>query len=331
MKYATNTLAALIALSSLAALGGCARPDAAGPQQATGPTVTDANPVFADVRFRDIANAEYDAVERATVMDLSYDQRQTVHGQTLSLNSMSVAHGTLPVPSYVEITELQAGRTILVRVADHVAGGAQSGIRLTPAAAAHLGIPQGAAHGIPLRVRRVSPPEGERAALRNGMAVAERLPTPESLLAVLRAKAAALPAHVAVVPTGAASDAQASTPEATAAVETGPIIGPETPAPTAEPANSDRFIVEAAGAPTVHASAPQPASATARGYFVQIGAFRDKAGAEAVARQHGAHVTSLGGLWRVRTGPYATSSAAAAAQARLRANGVPDAHIIRPR
>ena len=94
---------------------------------------------------------------------------------------ISAAHHTLPIPSYVEVTSLASGRTILVRVDRRGPMDSNRVISLSQGAAAQLGIGD---HDT-VRVRRVNPPEPERAALRAGGAAPERMPTPQPLLAVL--------------------------------------------------------------------------------------------------------------------------------------------------
>lgn len=99
-------------------------------------------------------------------------------------NGVSVAHKTLPMPSYVEVTSLETGRTILARVDRRGPMTSEREVALSPGAAAQLGIREGE----PVRVRRVNPLEAERAELRMGKQVPERLATPDSLLAVLKKK-----------------------------------------------------------------------------------------------------------------------------------------------
>ena len=105
---------------------------------------------------------------------------------------VSIAHRTLPLPSYAEVTSLETGRTILVRVTER---GPMTGARLialSPAAAAQLGA---SADHTAIRIRRVNPPEQERAALRGGGQAPARMNTPISLVNVLRRRLdAGLPA-----------------------------------------------------------------------------------------------------------------------------------------
>jgi len=105
---------------------------------------------------------------------------------------VSAAHHTLPLPSYVEITSLASGRTILVRVERRGPMDSTHAIELSPAAAQQLGI--GADGRAAIRVRRVNPLETERAVLRAGGTVAERMATPKPLLAVLQRRMATDPA-----------------------------------------------------------------------------------------------------------------------------------------
>ncbi|WJS97603.1 septal ring lytic transglycosylase RlpA family protein [Novosphingobium humi] len=104
---------------------------------------------------------------------------------------VSAAHHTLPLPSYVEVTSLTNGRTILVRVERRGPMDSTHTIELSPAALAQLGA---SADGqAPVRVRRVNPLENERALLRAGMNAPERMPTPKPLLAVLQRRLATDP------------------------------------------------------------------------------------------------------------------------------------------
>src|SRR3546814_10286294 len=105
--------------------------------------------------------------------------------QTCALPILSAAHKTLPLPSYVEVTALDTGRTILVRVNDRGPMANDRLIDLSRGAAEQLGLADGVTG---VRVRRVNPPKAERLRLRAGKAVPDRLATPDSLLAILRRK-----------------------------------------------------------------------------------------------------------------------------------------------
>ena len=83
---------------------------------------------------------------------------QTANGERFRPAAVTAAHTTLPLPTYIEVTALDTGRTILVRVNDRgpFAGGNRI-VDLSKGAAEQLGIRgQGVA---PVRVRAVEPPE----------------------------------------------------------------------------------------------------------------------------------------------------------------------------
>ncbi|GMN13587.1 SPOR domain-containing protein [Altererythrobacter sp. MTPC7] len=115
---------------------------------------------------------------------LSYDSvGYAVTDQTAG-SGVQVAHKTLPYPSYVEVTSLETGTTILARVTSRGPMTSDHMVALSREAAAQLGAGENEA----VRVRRVNPPEHERAELRAGSRVAQRLEVPKALVSVLREK-----------------------------------------------------------------------------------------------------------------------------------------------
>lgn len=114
---------------------------------------------------------------------------QVALGERFRPGWVTAAHTTLPLPSYVEVTALATGRTILVRVNDRGPFARGRVLDLSRGAAEQLGIrAQGFAA---VRVRRVEPPERDRARLRKGKPAPERPQVPERSLARLRAQLAA--------------------------------------------------------------------------------------------------------------------------------------------
>ncbi len=122
-----------------------------------------------------------DGTEYAPTDTLNYDH---VGYAALDAGAMgySGSHHTLPLPSYVEVTSLESGRTILIRLERRGPMDSNDLLALSPAALAQLG---GTVH-TPIRVRRVNPPEDQRFLLRAGNAAPLRMDTPSSLLAVLQ-------------------------------------------------------------------------------------------------------------------------------------------------
>ncbi|WP_374295215.1 septal ring lytic transglycosylase RlpA family protein [Sphingomonas sp.] len=117
---------------------------------------------------------------------------QTANGERFRVKAIAGAHTTLPLPSYVEVTALDTGRTILVRINDRGPFVRGRIIDLTRGAARQLGIE---GRGIaPVRVRRVDPSERDRAKLRKGRAAPLRPDAPPASLAAWRAQLAGAPA-----------------------------------------------------------------------------------------------------------------------------------------
>lgn len=69
--------------------------------------------------------------------------RRTAIGEHYDMNSMSAAHPTLPLPSYVKVTNLKSGTSIIVRVNDRGPFAHDRVIDLSKAAARHLGMIEG--------------------------------------------------------------------------------------------------------------------------------------------------------------------------------------------
>lgn len=115
---------------------------------------------------------------------------RTANGERFVPKAVTAAHTTLPLPSYVEVTSLETGRTILVRINDRgpFAGRGRI-IDLSRGAAEQLGIT--ATGHAPVRVRVVEPPEKDRRKLREGKEAPVRPTVDASTLTHLRAQLAA--------------------------------------------------------------------------------------------------------------------------------------------
>lgn len=268
---------------------------------------------------------------------------------------VSLAHRTLPLPSYVEVTSLRTGKTILVRVERRGPMSGRNLVELSPAAAAQLGLD--GAQG-PVRVRRVNPMEPERALLRAGQAAPARMDTPMSLVGVLMRKLepgstaaspsaiAAAPAALPATPSPASASSRtprtalapggkartiAASPSPAPALPTaqGTSLLPAAPRPKA-PAPGTKASALAVAQPAAAPRAAPAAKAPVRGNFVvQIAAFADPARAEAAARKLGGGVSPAGKLHRVRINGFATATDAGTALAKARAAGYTDARIQR--
>ncbi len=263
----------------------------------------------------------------------------------------TAAHHTLAFPSYAEVTSLETGRTVLVRVERRGPMTSNALIALSPAAMAQLG---GNAD-TPVRVRRVNPPEEHRALLRASNAAPLRMDTPMSLVNVLRRRlpengsaslqASATPRPIENVEVAAstalAAPALPAAPAAPAVPATAttpelpplePVTAPASPSETLAEAFAEVAEPEAPTAelPQVAEAAPEPAAAQpAEGRFVvQAAAFSNPDNARRAANVLGGEITQAGGFYRVRTGPFATRGEAEASLANVRRAGYTDARIL---
>ena len=188
--------------------------------------------------------------------------RRTASGEVYDMYAMTVAHPTLPIPSYARIVNPANGRAVVVRVNDRGPFHAGRIVDLSYAAALKLDLLRGVA---PVELERLTFADIRAGAWRRDDAAATEPAV----------------AFVAATPADAVADA------------------PPKPAPTR----------------------------AGRGFWVQLGAFRERNGAETFLRRVAADVDALApllatfgeaALFRVQAGPYPNRDEADAAARRIR-------------
>ena len=241
----------------------------------------------------------YDEQGLASWYGDAFDGKPTANGETFAMQGVSAAHATLPMPSLVEVTNLENGRSLVVRLNDRGPFHPGRIIDLSRGGAERLGfLAKGTAR---VRVRYVGP------APLTGMGA----------------------------PLTLASNAMASNAMAGASLD-GPrptrrgVVYDPPPLPvTFRPADT----TGAYPAPGVN---PQKGPLMAGGRFtIQAGAFAERARAETLAARLAAagstRITPLdrGGvrLYRVTLGSWSDAGAARATLQRLADMGVPEARI----
>lgn len=231
---------------------------------------------------------------------MNYDAVGYAFASETAESGVSGAHKTLPLPSYVEVTNLETGRTILVRLTERGPMRRDGLIGLSQAALGELRVVGGLKSAV--RVRRVNPPEVERAMLRAGEPVPPRMDTPVALLAALQRK---LASEIGGSPS---------------------TVPPKQPLPAVVTVDPDATLKSGT------ADQPPPSvqtSPAAKGTFVQLGAFSSKANANKVAAPVDASVSRSNGLWVDRIGPLADKAEIDAALGKARAAGYGDAIVRR--
>lgn len=226
----------------------------------------------------------YDDVGYASWYGEELAGNRTANGEVFDPDGVSAAHRTLPLPSYVEVTALKTGRTILVRVNDRGPFSNDRLIDLSRGAAEQLGVSGRGSTAV--RVRRVNPPEQERVHLRSGLRAAERIEAPEPLLAALRAR---------LEEAGTAAPGDTGSP---------PRLPYEGLPPDASPAKTDGDLSFRPPLPAI------PALPEGKSYMVQLAAFASESRARAAAHRTDAILSPSAGIWRLRTGPYADAAGA---------------------
>jgi len=265
-------------------------------------------------------------------------------------SGISGAHHVLPLPCYVEVTSLDSGHTILVRLDRRGPMNGKQLIELSPAAWAQLGLPAGA--DAPVRVRRVNPPEPERAALRMGNRAPERMETPPGLRAALRRRlGVATPSSpdeppsatlsggpvqpmikpgVVAAPTKPTAPPPLTPSPAVPRSDTGkhaaPMPAPRQPAPPK--ATPPKPVAPKPAPPKPAPAGPAAQSrAAAKTVIVQVAAFSSHEHAEKAAAQVGGKVEPAGKFWRVRI-VATTDEQARAALAKAKQSGYAGALIL---
>lgn len=304
MRFRVDHALPLAALTFLAACGGGAI-DSSPALAAGGPGPAGDYPVVVGPAYS-VGGTTYTPVD-----SMNFDSVGRAEVGSDGGNTVTAAHHTLPLPSYVEVTSLDSGRTILVRVERRGPMQSNATIELSPGAASQLGLTGQARAAV--RVRRVNPIEPERAVLRAGEAAPARMDTPKSLLGVLYRKLDTQEGVTRPAPDAAPPPAPVSAPapKPDKGKKPKPVPAP-VPAPAPKPAP---------------APAPAPAPVAKGKFVVQVGAFSNQANAKAAAAKTGGSASLAGKLWRVRMGPFASEADARAALAKAKAAGYSDARI----
>jgi len=273
----------------------------------------------------------YSKVGVASWYGPQFHGRLTANGEIFDMNLMSAAHTTMPLPSLAEVTNLENGRSVIVRVNDRGPFVDNRIIDMSRAAARYLGFEQQGTAKV--RVRYAGPAPLTASAPKTAGPASER---------VARA------APVREIPEGASS---------TATVVEDPISDLLTSierAPALTPGAEEVAIAEAKGpgeadipaadlstpdpddAKMVHPD-PAPSGAVETLYVVRVAALSKLDNIDALRAQLGdigalrvSRVETEGGtvFYRVNLGPFATIERAAQALDAVRRAGYADASLV---
>ncbi len=233
----------------------------------------------------------YDVTGIASWYGPTFHGLSTANGERYDQDGLTAAHKTLPMPSYVEVRNLDNGRVLTVRINDR--GPFVDGriIDLSRKSAQLLGVDRpGTAR---VRVRRVFPDGPQIAALAPPPRVVTAPPVAVPLVSgATEASIADVPVRTVDLPSGSAAPSPVSAPQ--------PVV---------------------AGAGTIFV---QVAALSDAGRAAWLGGFLAPIGPVVTER-------TAAGLIRVRIGPYATVDSATGVLARVQAAGYTDARLVTPK
>jgi rare lipoprotein A len=253
--------------------------------------------------FKPREQAKYDVIGPASWYGEDFHRRMTSNGEWFNMNDLTAAHPTLPLPSYVKVTNLDNGREVIVRVNDR---GPFVGPRI-------IDMSKRSAEVLDFK-------EKGKTKVRVQFIGAAPLNDPGTHLAAMNRELQQGTPLKAMI---AAADRSEATMVA-AVSEPMPFVA-------AQP-----NIVRTAASSARQTAVPQAAAAVNGSYYIQVGSFGDAANAE-LARADLASVwpvqviaasASGGEVYRVRIGPITGEIDAMTALQDAVGHGHPDAHMI---
>lgn len=245
--------------------------------------------VIEGVTYHPREEPNYDETGIASWYGEQFHAKRTANGEVYDMNAVTAAHKTLPLPSYVQVTNLDNGRSLVVRVNDR--GPYVNGriIDLSRRSAQLLGMDRAGVAKV--RVKIISPPDGT-------FMVAEKPVTEPENRAIAAVPVAAVEATALPPPPGVREEA--------------PRPRFEPPAQVALQAVGPTSIYIQAGAFSRYDNASNLGNRLAGFGPVRITPTKVR-GAE---------------LYRVRLGPMASVQDADLTLARVISSGLPEARIV---
>jgi len=254
----------------------------------------------------------YDETGIASWYGEQFHGRNTANGEIFDLNSLTAAHHTLPMPSIVQVTNLENGRSLELRVNDRGPFAAGRIIDVSRQAAQLLGFERNGTAKVRVRLLNAESLQAQAVARRNG----EEVPGGPVEVAHAAPRTAVDAQPLAPLP-----GTHAAPPAQTASIA--PVKASAEPVPVA------------VDPPLTGAVTQGPAKPNAQ-IYIQAGAFAQMDNANRVRQRisglGSAQITAVrvngSNLFRVRLGPIASVDEADKMLARVLASGLPDAKIV---
>ncbi|HEV3178699.1 MAG TPA: septal ring lytic transglycosylase RlpA family protein [Stellaceae bacterium] len=255
----------------------------------------------------------YDETGIASWYGEQFHGRYTANGEVFDLNGLTAAHHTLPMPSIVQVTNLENGRSLELRVNDR---GPFAGARIVDVsrqAAQLLGFERNGTAKVRVRLMSAETMQAQAVARRNG---SEEVPGGPIEVAQAAPRTAVDAQPLAPLP-----GARAAPPGQTASI-----------VPVKAAAAPELVVVD----PPLTGQVTQVGAKPNAQIFIQAGAFAQMDNANRVRQRiaglGSAQITAVrvngNNLFRVRLGPIVSVDEADRMLARVLANGLPDARIV---
>jgi rare lipoprotein A len=290
----------------------------------------------------------------AAIYDAEPGSNLTASGEAFDPVQLTAAHPTLPIPSYVRVTNLANGRMLVVRINDRGPYGNDRVISLSRAAADRLNTSNNTKVRIdPIIVAQDGSLSGpgmacttvakqtyalpSRPDLSGGMGSATSVPqaqTPETDVRAI-SNTTLKPEDATGAPVSSGGFLGAATPLNNGVLESSEPTAPAQPATQNAPVTAPGSV-QGSAAPAAAAPVTAPAaSATTGDFVVQVGAVSDQARAQQyqqrLSQQFSApgRVTQNGAVWRIQLGPFGSKAEATTLQQRLQTEAQLQSFITR--
>ena len=280
--------------------------------------------------YRPSETPDYVATGVASWYGEYFHGRKTANGEWYDMERLSAAHPTLPLPAYVRVTNMENGRSIVVRVNDRGPYARDREIDMSWAAARELGFVRAGTARVQVKYIGVAPLEGDVADMQYvdggpGM----RGPGGPNRPFFTASASAGGKARASTGPRSSPLAAKLLT---------------DAPLPTRKPLGTVGVagrkpprVAPATTAATTATTGEGPTPILPKGFFVRAASFRNveyaRSFREDLAALGVAEILPVefgsGTLYQVRVGPFAELQGALEVQSRLARNGHRDARITR--
>jgi len=298
-----------------------------------------------DLTYTPREDPTYDRVGNASWYGEMFHGRRTANGEIYDMDSLSAAHPTLPLPVYARVTNLNNGRTIVVRINDRGPYARDRIIDLSRRSAELLGFRDNGTATVRVKYLGRAPLNGDDSYERKYLASQSwmRVANGKSSKGIAVAVSSTLPAENPenlLRPWKQAAPREAMPPDQAGSAAVAAQGWKATTKPVAAPAPAAVQPAATAALPAPQSTgsippAPKP-KAAAEGAVIQAGSFKNKENADkartTLAALGSVEVTPIGVggnvYYRVRVGPFSPASTTQTALAKVKGAGFQGAKII---